>query len=95
MCARACEMPVEAARELYGKVTSHSGCWSSYQMDVGEALNVCYEDCKKEGEEIVFECVISGEAECDREKHSVFYMAIIAHPTSLSRQERDFPTTTR
>ena len=60
MCARACEMPVEAARELYGKVTSHSGCWSSYQMDVGEALNVCYEDCKKEGEEIVFECVISG-----------------------------------
>lgn len=65
------------------------------QMDVGEALNVCYEDCKKEGAEIVFECVISGEAECDREKHSVFYMAIIAHPTSLSRQERDFPTTTR
>lgn len=30
------------------------------QMYVGEALNVCYEEYKKEGEEIVFECVISG-----------------------------------
>jgi hypothetical protein len=38
------------------------------QMDVGEALNVCYEDCKKEGEEIVFECVISGPKQCVTER---------------------------
>ena len=30
------------------------------QMYVGEALNVCYEEGKKEGEEIVFECIITG-----------------------------------
>ena len=38
------------------------------RMDVGEALNVCYEDCKKEGEEIVFECVISGPKQCVTER---------------------------
>ena len=30
------------------------------QLYVGEALNVCYEEGKKEGEEIVFECIITG-----------------------------------
>ena len=38
-----------------------AGPWQLGQaMYVGEALNVCYEEYKKEGEEIVFVCVISG-----------------------------------
>ena len=38
-------------------------------MYVGEALNVCYEEYKKEGEEIVFVCVIAPRAQ-ERAKRS-------------------------
>ena len=65
------------------------------QMYVGEALNVCYEECKKEGEEIVFECVISGpkQSVTERSIRCPIWSPVPIPPPIPA--ERDFPTTTR
>ena len=52
-------------------------------MYVGEALNVCYEEYKKEGEEIVFVCVISGPKPSVTERSIRCSMG--AHPTTHSK----------
>ena len=65
------------------------------RMYVGEALNVCYEEYKKEGEEIVFECVISGPKQSVTERSIRCPIWPSVPIPSHSRQERDFPTTTR
>ena len=53
----------------------------------GEALNVCGEEYKKEGEEIVFVCVVSGPKPRVTERSIRCSMG--THPTH-SRQDRDF-----
>ena len=85
-------MPVEAARELHGKVTSDGGCTSWSQQVTME----CGEGKQKEGEEIVLcVCCYWTEAESDREKHSVPIppMSMVPIPPH-SRQDFE-PTTTR
>ena len=58
-------------------------------MYVGEALNVCYEEYKKEGEEIVFECVISGPKQSVTERSircHIWQSVPIPHPIPAKRE---------
>ena len=54
LCARARELPVEAARALHGKVTSDGG-WAPWSQEV---TMECGEGKQKEGKKIVFLCVL-------------------------------------
>ena len=57
--AASCQWPVEAARALHGKkVVTSDGGWASWPQEV---TMECGEGKQKEGEEIVFVCVVIGQ----------------------------------